>query len=43
MLFKKPSPSPRGVPLGDLEAALKPTTLKASRDGDTLVVNMSDL
>ena len=38
MFFKKPSPSPRGVPLGDLEAALKQTTLKASRDGDTLVV-----
>jgi hypothetical protein len=38
MLFKNPSPSPRGVPLGDLEAALKATTLKASRDGDTLVV-----
>ncbi len=38
MFFKKPVSSPRGVPLGDLEAALKPTTLKASRHGDTLIV-----
>lgn len=38
MLFKKPAPTPRGVPLGDLEEALKQTTLKPTRDGDTLVV-----
>ena len=38
MFFKKPSPTPRGVPLGDLEEALKQTTLKSSRNGDTLVV-----
>lgn len=38
MFFRKPPAAPRGVPLGDLEAALKPTTLKASRDGDTLIV-----
>jgi len=38
MFLKKPSASPRGVPLGNLEEALKPTTLKASRDGDALVV-----
>jgi hypothetical protein len=38
MFFRKPSPSPRGVPLGDLEACLKPTTLKTSREGDTLIV-----
>src|SRR4051812_43778997 len=36
--FKKLSPTPGGVPLGDLEDALKPTTLRASREGDTLVV-----
>lgn len=38
MFFKKPAPTPRGVPLGDLEEALKQTTLKPTRDGDTLVV-----
>lgn len=38
MFFKKPSPKPLGVPLGDLEEALKQTTLKSSRNGDTLVV-----
>ena len=34
----RPVPRPRGVPLDDLESALKPTTLRASREGDTLVV-----
>ena len=38
MFSRKPSPTPRGVPLGELEMALKPTTLKASREGDTLLV-----
>jgi hypothetical protein len=38
MFFRKPSASPRGVPLGDLEEALKPTTLRTSREGDTLIV-----
>ena len=38
MFFKKPSPTPRGVPLGALEAALMQTTLKPSRAGDTLIV-----
>lgn len=38
MFFKKLSPSPRGVPLGGLEDALKQTTLRPSRDGDTLIV-----
>ena len=38
MFFKKPSPTPRGVPLGALEAALMQTTLKSSRAGDTLIV-----
>lgn len=26
MFSRKPSPTPRGVPLGDLEGSLKPTT-----------------
>ena len=38
MFFQKPNPNPRGVPLDDLEAALAPTTLKATRKGDTLIV-----
>lgn len=38
MFFKKPSPTPRGVPLGRIEEALKQTTLRASRERDTLVV-----
>ena len=38
MFSRKPSPTPRGVPLGELEMALKPTTLKTSREGDTLLV-----
>ena len=38
MFFQKPSPKPRGVPLDDLEAALAPTTLNATRKGDTLIV-----
>jgi hypothetical protein len=38
MFFQKPSPKPRGVPLDDLEAALAPTTLKATRKGDALIV-----
>ena len=35
MFHKKVLRSPHGVPLGDLENALKPTTLKTSRDGDS--------
>jgi hypothetical protein len=38
MFFQKPQPKPRGVPLDDLEAALAPTTLKATRKGDSLLV-----
>lgn len=38
MFFKKPNPSPRGVPLDVLEQILKPTTLRTSRDRDALVV-----
>ena len=38
MFSSKPSPSPRGVPLGDLQSALKGTTLKVSREGDVLIV-----
>ena len=38
MISRKPSPTPRGVPLGDLEDALQLTTLKPSREGDTLLV-----
>jgi hypothetical protein len=38
MFFKKPSPTPRGVPLDRIEEALKQTTLKPSREGDTLIV-----
>jgi hypothetical protein len=38
MFSRKPAPTPRGVPLGDLEEALKLTTLKPSREGDMLVV-----
>ena len=34
MFSRKPSPTPRGVPLGELEMALKPTTLKTSREGE---------
>ena len=43
MLFKKPNPSPRGVPLKDLEGALAPTTRKASRKGDALIVKHEKL
>jgi hypothetical protein len=35
---RKSNPSPRGVPLKSLEDALACTTLKATRKGDTLVV-----
>jgi hypothetical protein len=38
MFFKKPSPTLRGVPLDRIAEALKQTTLKPSREGDTLVV-----
>jgi hypothetical protein len=38
MFFKKPSPTPRGVPLGNLQDALKQTNLKTKRDGDTLMI-----
>lgn len=37
MVSDNPSLSPRGVPLGDLQAVLKGTTLKVSRVGDTLI------
>jgi hypothetical protein len=43
MFFKKPNPSPRGVPLKDLEDALAPTTLKATRKGDALIVQHENL
>lgn len=38
MFFKKSDPSPFGVPLEAIAQALKPTTLNASRAGNTLVV-----
>lgn len=43
MFFKNPDPSPRGVPLGDLEAALSATTLKPRRSGDSLIVQNDKL
>ncbi len=43
MFFKKPDPTPRGVPLADLEAALEPTTLRTTRKGDTLIVKHEKL
>lgn len=36
--MKKPCPNPRGVPLDEIQAALAPTTLKPTREGDSLVV-----
>ena len=39
MFFKKPDPSPKGVPLSELEEALAATTLKPKRKGDTLFVH----
>jgi hypothetical protein len=43
MVSNKTSPSPQGVPLGDLEAALAGTTLKTLREGDTLIVTHEHL
>ena len=43
MFSKTPNPAPRGVPLKDLEDALAPTTLRASRNGDTLIVKHEKL
>ena len=43
MIFGSQNPRPRGVPLGALQELLEPTTLKTSRDGDTLVVSHEKL
>lgn len=43
MFFKDPDPSPRGVPLGDLEAALSLTNLKPRRRGDSLIIQNDKL
>jgi hypothetical protein len=36
-LKKKPDPNPRGVPLDDLQRLLSTTTLKISRDAESLI------
>jgi hypothetical protein len=38
MFIKRPEPPPDGVPLDALEQAFKPTSLKTTRRGNTLVV-----
>lgn len=43
MFFKKPDPSPLGVPLAELEAVLASTTLKTTRKGNTLIVQHEKL
>jgi hypothetical protein len=44
ILFKKKSePRPLGVPLDDLEKAINRTNLKASRDGNSLIVRNANL
>ena len=43
MLFKKTNPSPRGFLLKDLEDALATTTLKVTKNGDTLIVQHEQL
>jgi hypothetical protein len=43
-LFKKnPDPRPLGVPLDDLRTAINQTNLKASRDGNSLIVQNANL
>jgi hypothetical protein len=43
LLKKKPDPRPLGVPLDDLKNAINQTNLKASRDGNSLIVKNSNL
>jgi hypothetical protein len=45
MLFlkKNPDPRPLGVPLDDLQKAINQTSLKASRDGNSLIVKNENL
>ena len=43
LLKKKRDPRPLGVPLDDLEKAINQTNLKASRDGDSLIVRNVNL
>jgi hypothetical protein len=43
MIFTKPNPSPRGVPLKELEDALAATTLSVSRKGNALIVQHEKL
>jgi hypothetical protein len=43
LLKKKPDPRPLGVPLDDLQKATNHTNLKASRDGNSLVVQNANL
>ena len=43
LLKKKPDSRPLGVPLDDLEKAINHTNLKASRDGNSLIVRNANL
>ena len=43
LLKIKSEPRPLGVPLGDLEKAINQTNLKASRDGNSLIVRNANL
>jgi hypothetical protein len=43
LLKKKPDPRPLGVPLDGLEKAINQTNLKASRDGNSLIVRNAKL
>jgi hypothetical protein len=43
LLKKNPDPRPLGVPLDDLERAINQTNLKASRDGNSLIVRNANL
>jgi hypothetical protein len=43
LLKKKSEPRPLGVPLDDLEKAINQTNLKASRDGNSLIVRNANL
>jgi hypothetical protein len=42
-LKKNPEPRPLGVPLDDLQKAINQTSLKASRDGNSLIVQNENL
>jgi hypothetical protein len=43
ILNKDPDPRPFGVPLDDLQKAINQTSLKASRDGNSLIVQNENL